>query len=92
MRPVRNFLFAVTLIGCLAAVTWPVYDWLGNRIEPFVLGLPLSLAWITGVVVLNFVGLLVYHLTGDMTGDAAAGSSAGEPATQNSAQNSAQEG
>ena len=39
-------------------------DWLGNRIEPYVLGLPFSLAWVVGWVLLSFVALVAYHSTG----------------------------
>ena len=51
----------VYALVCLAALTWPGYAWLGNRIEPFVLGLPLSLAWNVGWVLLTFVVLAAYH-------------------------------
>ena len=51
---------AYTLI-CLGALTWPGYAWLGNRIEPLVLGLPFSLAWNVGWVLLTFVVLVGYH-------------------------------
>ena len=61
---VRNLLFAIYVLCCLGAVTWPGYAWLGNRIEPYVLGLPFSLAWIVGWVVMTFLVLVVYHATG----------------------------
>jgi len=45
-----------------AALVWPVYPWLGNRIHPRVFGLPWSLCWVLGVVAANFVVLLtLYH-------------------------------
>ena len=39
----RDLLFALYVLCCVGALTWPGYDWLGNRIEPMVLGLPFSL-------------------------------------------------
>lgn len=42
-----------------AALVWPIYPWLGNRIEPRVLGLPWSLAWVLIVIGCNFAVLLV---------------------------------
>ncbi|MCG8420420.1 MAG: DUF3311 domain-containing protein [Proteobacteria bacterium] len=60
----RNLLFTAYVVLCLAALIWPGYDWLGNRIEPYVLGVPFSLAWVVGWVVLTFVVLLIYHVTG----------------------------
>lgn len=60
----RNLLFALYVVCCAGAVTWPGYDWFGNRIEPYVLGLPFSLAWIVGWVFLTFLVLVVYHASG----------------------------
>jgi hypothetical protein len=46
-----------------AALVWPVYPWLGNRIEPRVLGLPFSLVWVLAIITSNFcVLLLLYRL------------------------------
>jgi len=42
------------------AVTWPVYA-LFAGIEPRVLGLPLSLAWVVGWVLASFLGLLALY-------------------------------
>jgi hypothetical protein len=60
----RHLLFAIYVALCLGAMTWPGYAWLGNSIRPWVLGLPFSLAWIVGWVLLTFVVLLLYHATG----------------------------
>ena len=60
----RDVLFGLYALCCLFALTWPGYDWLGNRIEPFVLGLPFSLAWVLGWVALSFVALVIYHSSG----------------------------
>jgi len=59
----RNGLLLLYVALCGAALVWPGYAWFGNRIEPFVLGLPFSLAWVVGWVVLTFGVLVVYHLT-----------------------------
>lgn len=64
----RSLLFALYVIVCLAALTWPGYAWFGSRIHPLVLGLPFSLAWVVGWVVLSFVALAVYHLSGHLSG------------------------
>ena len=69
MRPrLRHGLFALYTLLCLGAMTWPGYAWLGNSIEPYVLGLPFSLAWVVGWVLVTFVVLLVYHATGGERG------------------------
>jgi hypothetical protein len=61
-RPrLRDLLFGLYALCCVAALTWPGYDWLGNRIEPYVLGVPFSLAWIVGWVILSLVALVLYH-------------------------------
>ena len=59
----RNLLFALYVIACASALTWPGYDLLGNRVEPFVLGLPFTLAWNVGWVLATFVALTLYHST-----------------------------
>lgn len=49
-------------VVCFLALVWPVYDLLGNRIEPFVLGLPFSFAWVAGWALLTFAVLVGYYL------------------------------
>jgi hypothetical protein len=56
-----HVLFAGYCVLALSGVTWPVYTRLGNRIQPLVLGLPFSLAWIVGWVVATFVALVLYE-------------------------------
>jgi len=54
---------AVYAVTCLLALVWPLYDLLANRLEPFVFGLPFSLAWIVGWALLTFVVLVGYYLS-----------------------------
>ena len=61
---IRNLLLGGYAVSCLLAMTWPVYARFGNSIEPYVLGLPLSLAWVVGWVLMTFVVLVAYHATG----------------------------
>ena len=61
---IRNALLGLYVAACLLALTWPVYAVHGNSIEPYVLGLPHSLAWVVGWVLLTFVVLVAYHATG----------------------------
>jgi len=60
----RHWLLAAYMAVCCLALVWPAYDLLGNRVEPYVLGLPLSFAWNVGWVVLTFLVLVGYHLSG----------------------------
>ena len=53
--------FALFCLCALAALTWPVYPRLSNRIEPRLLGLPFSLAWIVGWIVASLVALVLYE-------------------------------
>jgi hypothetical protein len=53
--------FALFCLSAFAALTWPVYPALGNRIEPRILGLPFSLAWIVGWIVASLVALVTYE-------------------------------
>jgi hypothetical protein len=58
---VARVLLAVYVLVCLLALTWPGAQWAGSRIEPFVLGLPFSLAWYGGWSVATFLVLALYH-------------------------------
>jgi hypothetical protein len=44
-----------------ATLVWPIYPAYFDRIEPRVLGLPFSLAWILIVIVANFAVLLLLY-------------------------------
>lgn len=58
--PWPHVLLAAYVVVCIASLVWPVYAWVGERIEPRLLGLPPGLAWIVGWVVLTFVALWCY--------------------------------
>jgi hypothetical protein len=61
-RPFWPHVAFATFCACaLAALIWPVYPALGNKIEPSVLGLPFSLAWIVAWVVASFLALVAYE-------------------------------
>ena len=64
IRRLRRGLFACyVLVGALA-LTWPGLALVGNRVEPYVLGLPFVFFWNVLWVGLSFVVLIVYHATG----------------------------
>lgn len=44
------------------ALVWPVYPWLGNHIEPRVLGLPWSLVYVLLVIAANFAALALLYV------------------------------
>lgn len=44
-------------------LVWPVYPWLGNHVEPRVLGLPWSLTYVLLVITANFGALMVLYQT-----------------------------
>lgn len=54
----RAFL-VVTVISGLALI-WPVYP-LAADIRPYILGLPLSFAWVVGWLVVMFVALILLY-------------------------------
>ncbi|MEM6792379.1 MAG: hypothetical protein AAF725_00225 [Acidobacteriota bacterium] len=45
-------------IGVTAMLVWPLYPMLGASATPQILGLPLSLAWVIGALLLMFSSLL----------------------------------
>ncbi|AKS42563.1 hypothetical protein [Wenzhouxiangella marina] len=57
-RPVIRRVVAVFFVLNLLALTWPVASFF-SAAEPFVFGLPLSLAWPVGWIILGFIMLLV---------------------------------
>ncbi len=60
---VATRLAVVYFLIATASLVWPIYPAWFDRIEPRVLGLPFSLAWILIVIVANFVVLaLLYSL------------------------------
>ncbi len=63
-RTLRHLLYALFCVICLAALIWPGYLYLGNRIEPLILGLPFSLVWVVGWAIANFIALLAYDWAG----------------------------
>lgn len=58
----RDVLLACYALLCVGALTWPGYAWLGNSIEPRVLGLPFSLIWVVLWVLASFVATLLHYL------------------------------
>jgi membrane protein implicated in regulation of membrane protease activity len=58
-----DWLYLAFALVCLSAVTWPGFALFGNRIAPFVLGIPFSFAWNVAWLLISFLGLLVYHVT-----------------------------
>ena len=53
---------AAWVVATVGALTWPGYDLLGNHVDPLVLGVPFSLAWIVGWALATFVALSAYFL------------------------------
>lgn len=56
--PRRHKLLLGVVLLTLAASIWPG-DLLGDRIEPYFLGLPFSLVWLVACIVVLFVALLL---------------------------------
>ena len=44
-----------------ALLVWPLYPWLGNHVEPRVLGLPWSLVYVLLVIAANFGALALLY-------------------------------
>ncbi len=59
----KRWLHAMAAVGwviCVLAMIWPG-ALLGNRIEPFVIGLPFMFFWYVLWVFLLFLGLIAYY-------------------------------
>ena len=48
----------------LLALIWPIFPAVGNAVHPRVLGLPWSLVYVLGIVVLNAAVLAALHRSG----------------------------
>lgn len=56
----RRLAFAGLMLLATVAVCWPVYP-LFSGVRPLLLGLPLSLAWVVGWLLVTFVALLMLY-------------------------------
>ncbi len=58
-QPVRrvNRAFVVFVVAMVAVMVFPLFA-IGNRIEPMVLGLPFSMVWVVGWILVEFVVLV----------------------------------
>ena len=66
----RRILFVAVYLLVVTALVWPVYPTFSG-IRPLIVGLPLSLAWIVGVLFAGFLALMALYLTEeDRTSDA----------------------
>ena len=52
-------------LGLSTLLLWPIYPAMGGGIRPMVLGLPLSFAWVIGVLLIMFALLLVLFRSED---------------------------
>ena len=54
-----NFYFFLFSIFILALLIFPIYS-VGNRVDPFIFGVPFSLFWIIACIFIQFVGILFF--------------------------------
>ena len=54
-----NFYFFLFSILILALLIFPIYS-VGNRVDPFIFGIPFSLFWIISCILIQFVGILFF--------------------------------
>ena len=54
-----NFYFFLFSIFILALLIFPIYS-VGNRVDPFIFGIPFSLFWIIACILIQFVGILFF--------------------------------
>ena len=54
-----NFYFFLFSIFILALLIFPIYN-VGNRVDPFIFGIPFSLFWIIACILMQFIGILVF--------------------------------
>ena len=55
-----SWLFGAYVFCALAALVWPVLDWVGSEPLPLILGMPPTLAWHVAWVLIGFTALVLY--------------------------------
>ena len=54
-----NLYFFLFSLFILALLIFPIYS-IGNRVDPFILGMPFSLFWIIVCILMQFAGILFF--------------------------------
>ena len=54
-----NLYFFLFSIFILVLLIFPVYN-IGNRVDPFIFGIPFSLFWIIACILIQFTGILLF--------------------------------
>ena len=54
-----NLYFFLFSIFILVLLIFPVYN-IGNRVDPFIFGIPFSLFWIIACILIQFTGILFF--------------------------------
>ncbi len=67
----RRGVVVVVLVATIALI-WPVYPQFSS-VEPYVLGLPLSLAWVVGWLVIVFIAVALLYRREEQDPDAEGG-------------------
>lgn len=55
-----DLLLGAYLVTALVMLVWPGYEALGNRVHPYVLGMPFALFWYVAWIVATPFALLLY--------------------------------
>jgi predicted PurR-regulated permease PerM len=56
-------LLSLLLFGTTtASLVWPLYPWLGNHVEPRILGIPWSLSYVILVIAVNTAALVALYM------------------------------
>ena len=54
-----NFYFFLFSTFILFLLIFPIYN-VGNKVDPFIFGMPFSLFWIIACILIQFVGILFF--------------------------------
>ena len=54
-----NFYFFLFSTFILFLLIFPIYNF-GNKVDPFIFGMPFSLFWIIACILIQFVGILLF--------------------------------
>ncbi len=54
-----NFYYLVFMLLILSMMVFPMFS-IGNKVEPFIIGMPFSIIWVLFWIIVQFIGLLVF--------------------------------
>ncbi len=56
--------YLVFSVSVFLMLTFPFFS-IGNRLEPYIFGIPFVIAWVVFIIIIQFIGLVAFYLYED---------------------------